>query len=176
MEWEIQKRGKTCHLCEREFKEGDVYHCVLKYESDVPARRDVCDACWNEPLTEQMEDKDWISHWQGKVKPVLVRKKEDPIQRSMAETLLRKYLHSSDASHKNLCYILALMLERKKDLLPRKHTDEDRPGRNLMVYEHAKTGETFLVEDPQLNLSEIVGVQKQVQGILEMEQVALGQE
>jgi hypothetical protein len=67
------------------------------------------------------------------------------------------------------------MLERKKDLLPRKRPDGEHDGRDLLVYEHAHTGETFLVGDPHLSLAEVNKVQKQVQGILEMEQVGLEQ-
>jgi hypothetical protein len=175
MEWEIQKRSKECHACEREFREGDTYHCLLKSEDTIPIRRDFCEFCWQETAGHHVENEDYISYWQSHVKPKLVQKKEDPIQRSVAERLLRKYLHSSDSSHKNVCYVLALMLERKKILLPRKRPDGEHDGRDLLVYEHAGTGETFLVEDPHLALAEVNKVQKQVQGILEMEQVGLEQ-
>ncbi len=176
MEWEIQKRSKSCHICEREFKEGNTYHCTLKFEKGVPVRRDICHHCWSDSISAEPEKEDYISYWQGRIKPKLIQKKEDPIQRSVAENLLRKYLHSSDPSYRNLCFILALMLERKKEFVQREQTDDMQSTKKLIVYEHTKTGETFIIEDPQLNFSEIAIVQKQVSSILEMEQVAINQE
>ena len=176
MEWEIQKRSDACHVCEREFREGNIYHCTLKFQQDLPVRQDVCDFCWKGPVTAESEEEGYISYWQSKVKPKLIQKKEDPIHRSVAETLLRKYLHSSDPSHKNVCYVLALMLERKKDLVPRERADDRQSERKLIVYEHSQTGDTFIIEDPQLSLSEIATVQEQVSSILEMEQVEIGRE
>jgi len=176
MEWEIQKRSKVCHVCEREFAEGNVYHCTLRFEKGVPARRDICDTCWGPSISEEAGEDEYISYWQSRIKPRLVQKKEDPIQRSIAEMLLRKYLHSSDDSHKNLCYVLALMLERKRDLVQRERTEDKQAGNKLIVYEHPKTGDSIIVVDPDLSLSEIDTVQKQVSSILEMEQVEMGQE
>ena len=107
---------------------------------------------------------------------MLIQKKEDPIQRSVAESLLRKYLHSTEQSHKNLCYVLSLMLERKKVFIQRQKTEEKQSGKKFNIYEHGKNGDTFIIEDPQLNMSEISSVQRQIDGILKMEQVAITQE
>jgi hypothetical protein len=175
-EWEIQKRSKSCHTCEREFAEGNLYHCMLRFDGTAPVRRDICEFCWDEKMQEESEKEGFISHWKSRVKPILIQKKEDPIHRSVAENLLRKYIHSSEGAHKNLCFVLALMLERKKILVQRERTTETQSGKKLIVYEHGKSGDSFIVEDPQLNLSEISEMQKQVDGVLKMEQVAITQE
>ena len=175
-EWEIQKRSKICNICEREFKDGDLYHCLLKFENAMPLRKDICEFCWDEKMCDETRSPDFISHWKSRVKIQLIQKKEDPIQRSIAENLLKKYLHSSEPSHKNLCYVLALMLERKKIFVQRQKTEEKQSGRKFIVYEHGKSGDTYLIEDPQLNISEISAVQKQIDSILKMEQVVITQE
>lgn len=175
-EWEIQKRSKTCSVCEREFKEGDAYHCLLKYENALPCRNDICEFCWDEKMSDETQALEFISHWKSHVKMPLIQKKEDPIHQSVAETLLKKYLHSSEPAHKNLCYVLALMLERKKIFIQREKTVEKQSGKKLNIYEHGKSGDTFIIEDPQLNMSEISAVQKQIDSVLKMEQVALTQE
>lgn len=176
MDWQIQKRSKTCNSCEQEFREGNLYHCTLRFEDGIPIRHDICSFCWNGPLSSDAERSGYVSYWKGSVKPRLVEKKEDPIQQSVAENLLRKYLHSSEQSHKNFCYVLALILERKKELVQRELRNDKESGRKLMVYEHPRTGETIIIEDPQLNLSEISDVQKQVCGVLEMERVSVGRD
>ena len=56
------------------------------------------------------------------------------------------------------------MLERKKILrqTDTKFTDDNK----LLIYEHAKTGEVFIVLDPQLKLTEVEAVQTQVADLL----------
>jgi hypothetical protein len=57
------------------------------------------------------------------------------------------------------------MLERKRIL---RETDCQRTpdGQLTRVYEHTKTGEVFIVPDPQLRLDQIAEVQQQVAGLL----------
>jgi hypothetical protein len=58
-------------------------------------------------------------------------------------------------------YILALLLERKKLLKP---LPSEKKG--LLLYEHPKTGELFMVEDPGLNLTDLEATQRGVMEIL----------
>ena len=64
------------------------------------------------------------------------------------------------APTENARYILAVMLERRKTLA---QTDR-RVTKNsvLLIYEHAVSGEVFIVRDPQLKLSEVEAVQDEV--------------
>lgn len=173
MQWEIQARSRLCFNCQREFLDGDRYRCVLSYRDDEPFRRDFCQHCWDSQQQAQVEqDEKFISWWQSTVKISPPKPKEEPIGRSVAEQLLRKYLDSADERHVNFRYILALMLERRR-LLAQKHAIQESPsGKTLIVYEHSKTGETFIIEDPHMNLSQIGQVQDQVKEILDSEQEA----
>lgn len=56
------------------------------------------------------------------------------------------------------------MLERKKVLVP-KEAREGEQGR-MLVYEHRKTGEAFILRDPELRLDEIESVQDEVASLL----------
>ncbi|MFM8885228.1 MAG: hypothetical protein ACKOKC_02275, partial [Chthoniobacterales bacterium] len=62
---------------------------------------------------------------------------------------------------KNARYILALMLERKRILKPMESSDPD-----VLVYERAQTGETFLIPNPRLSLAQVPEVQKEVTALL----------
>ena len=60
------------------------------------------------------------------------------------------------------------MLERKKSLVP---TDsQETESRRLLFYEHAETGDVFIVADPGLKLDEIDSVQREVSELLAIEE------
>ena len=65
----------------------------------------------------------------------------------------------------NARYILAVMLERKK-LLKEIEAKRSEDGSLSRIYEHTKTGEVFIVPDPQLRMDQIADVQMQVAGLL----------
>ncbi len=176
MYWEIQARSRSCCKCQREFLNGDRYRCVLTYPAegrDEPFRRDFCDGCWGTNQSPHLlENEELISWWQSIVRILPPKPKEEAIKRSLAEQLLRKYLDFPERRYVNFCYILALMLERRR-VLAQKHTiNQDPSGKTLIVYEHNKTGETFIIQDPHLTLSQIGEVQAQVKEILDAEQKA----
>ncbi len=169
--WEIQPRSRQCSRCENRFLDGDKYRCVLSYREEQPFRRDFCmECCNNQPQPQLDEGEELISWWQSTVRIPPPPPREEAIKRSLAEQLLRKYLDSSKPKYVNFRYILALMLERRR-VLSQKHTvDEDPSGKTIVVYEHVRTGETFLIEDPHLSLSRIDEVQEQVKEILDSEE------
>ena len=82
-----------------------------------------------------------------------------------AESLLRQLIEVEDPSKTNVMYILAVMLERRR-IFAERDVQERRDGMKIRVYEHKKTGETFLIPDPQLKLSDIHHVQEEVVAML----------
>ncbi|HAM41722.1 MAG TPA: hypothetical protein DCP69_10420 [Candidatus Omnitrophica bacterium] len=56
------------------------------------------------------------------------------------------------------------MLERKRTLKHRDTTEQD--GQKILIYEHARTGETVLVPDPRLRLDQLEAVQTEVSALL----------
>jgi hypothetical protein len=71
-----------------------------------------------------------------------------------------------DEDHtENTRYILAVMLERQKIL---RETDNQRtPNGIIRVYENRKSGEVYIVKDPDIPLSEVEAVQDEVFILLE---------
>lgn len=90
---------------------------------------------------------------------------EEPVKKESAESLLRKLVAKEDADDTNAIYILAVMLERKK-ILVEKEVQTRNDGAKIRVYEHKKSGDTFLIADPELKLAEIEKVQEEVIGLL----------
>ena len=82
-----------------------------------------------------------------------------------AEEILQRLVEEDEDHTENTRYILAVMLERQKLL---RETDSQRtPSGILRVYEHRKTGEVFIVKDPDIPLSEVEAVQNEVFILLE---------
>jgi hypothetical protein len=80
------------------------------------------------------------------------------------ETHLRQLIQEDQPEKTNARYILALMLERKKTL---KQVDvRETGGERILIYEHAKTGEVFLILDPKLRLDQLDAVQTEVYAFL----------
>ena len=64
-----------------------------------------------------------------------------------------------------MVFILTVMLERKR-ILAEKDVQIRDDGVKVRIYEHKKTGETFLVSDPGLKLAELEQVQEEVVALL----------
>ena len=74
-------------------------------------------------------------------------------------------MDDTDIEHANARYILALMLERKRILKEREVKRAD-DGQLSRIYEHAKTGEIFVIPDPELRLDQVAEIQQQVASLL----------
>jgi hypothetical protein len=160
-EWEIQARSHQCNHCQRAFADKSPYRTVLTVEGEGYKRRDLCPNCWQQVAA--MTAGTVVSQWQGIYKAPAPPAPE-PIARNTAETKLRELIASTDPAHAGVRYILAVILERKKILRHCDTVKED--GRELLVYEHAESGEMFTLPDPHLRLDQLEQVQAQVAGML----------
>jgi hypothetical protein len=158
-EWDIQSRADACTACQRPFADKEAYHTLLSTDAAGYARRDLCATCFAGAGRDGV-----ISYWQGEYK-VPPPPPPEAIQKETAETLLRKLVESTDPSHASARYILAVMLERKRILKHRDTVHEDGGG-ELLVYEHARTGESFTIPDPKLRLDQLAQVQEEVSALL----------
>jgi len=62
------------------------------------------------------------------------------------------------------------MLERKKLL---RETDTQRTGTGLLrIYEHRKSGDVFIVKDPQIPLDKVEDIQEEIHQLLNPEPLA----
>lgn len=158
-EWDIQPRASICTGCGQAFADKQAYHTLLALTPAGYDRRDLCGTCF--PAADRASV---LSYWQGEFKmpPPLP---PEPLQKENAETLLRKLVESTDPSHAPARYILAVMLERKK-LLKHRDTVTDAQGTELLIYEHAQSGESFTVPDPHLRLDQLAEVQEQIAELL----------
>lgn len=158
-DWDIKARGHVCAATGEAFVDGQSLVCCLVRTAEGYERRDYSIAGW-----ESAPPADRVSFWRTTYESPPPPAPE-AIKKETAESLLRQYMAKDDFSRANAIYILALMLERKR-ILSEKDVQVREDGTKLRIYEHKKTGEVFTIPDPQLKLTELEGVQKEVEDLL----------
>lgn len=163
-EWNIQSRAHECATCGHQFAHKQTYHTLLFEERSGFRRIDVCDPCWVRENSNDVQRVKSISCWHG-VYEAPAAKPPDPIQKETAETLLRKLIELNDPRYMPAGYILAVMLERKRLLKVKEQVV--REGHRLFVYEQPRTGDVFMIQDPELKLDQLAQIQHDVSRLLE---------
>lgn len=167
-DWKIRSTHARCEVTGEPFAdEQDFYTCIFEDPaSDGFIRRDYSVPAWKE--VRKKLDPAPYSFWKSTFKaPEREAEKETDSEASI-EGMLRRFIDEDDPRTENARYILALMLERNKTLIP---TDtKEAETRTLLFYEHADNGDVFIVADPGLRLDEIESVQREVSELLAEEE------
>ncbi len=164
IEWNIQSRAHACQACGRNFADQQPCHTMLFDEKSDYVRLDVCAACWTAQYSQGATSrKGFISHWQGVYEEPPAQ--PEPIPKENAESLLRKLVELDEPKCGAACFILAVMLERKRVLKVKEELKGD--GRRVFIYEHPKSGDVFTIADPNLQLNQLDEVQREVAQLLE---------
>jgi hypothetical protein len=172
-DWNLQERSSICSECNTPFADKSAYHTVLSFNAEGYHRRDICHTCWDAAGGRAIRDKAGVfSYWEGIFEPP-PPPPVDPLPREDAETLLRRMLNHPEPDQQEALYILAVMLERKRIFRHRETQNfadaaaspTGQPGK-VLVYEHLKTGEVFMISDPQLRLDQLAQVQDRVATML----------
>jgi hypothetical protein len=156
-DWPIKHRADVCAATQRPFEPGEQFYTLLFREGNSYRREDLSEEGW----AARNENIQPFSFWKTRYEPPPPAPPE-PLAKESAEELLRRLL--AENRQPNACYVLAAMLERKRILKPIK-TEGENAGR-VLVYEHAKSGDVFIVPDVQLKLDELESVQAEVAALL----------
>ncbi len=148
MEWNIKARSEVCQVTGRPFVEDEVFYTMLTETKEGLVRQDLCEAAW----TERNDNIRPLSFWKSTFKATPPPEPET-VDRTDAESELRRLVDSENESDRKVSFLLAAMLERKRILRA-----QDRlvvGGVRKVIYVHATTNETFVVEEPEIKLSEL---------------------
>ncbi len=162
--WHVRSRGRECAATQRPFTDGESIITALfpDSESSGYVRRDYCAEGW---AVQQGSSGAPFSFWRTKYTAPSSGDAARPEEKLSAEEILQRLVEEDEDHTENARFILAVMLERQKLL---RETDSQRtPTGILRVYEHRKTGEVFIVKDPNIPLAEIEAVQNEVFILLE---------
>ena len=159
-EWSIQHRSEACALTGRPFAPGENLYTLLFRDGDGFRRQDLSEEAWQ----QRNENLQPFSFWRTCFEPPPTALPE-PLPKENAEELFRRLVAAANRANANTCYVLAAMLERKRVLkqIQKEHGDHGR----VLIYEHTKTGDVFVVPDPQLRLDELGDVQTEVAQLLQ---------
>jgi hypothetical protein len=158
-EWPIKHRADACARTQRPFQPGEQFYTLLFREREGFRREDLSEEAW----AQRNENIRPFSFWKTRYEPPPPAPPE-ALAKESAEELLRRLLAKNDPANANACYVLAVMLERKRVLKPVKSGQGE--GRPVLIYEHGKTGDVFIVPDARLRLDEIEHVQQEVSQLL----------
>ncbi len=162
--WHVRSRGRECTVTQRPFADGETIVTALfpDPESSGYLRRDYGTDGWETFLTSGEKP---FSFWRTAFTAPTGNESVRPEEKLSAEEILTRLVEEDEDHTENTRYILAVMLERQKLL---RETDSQRtPTGILRVYEHRKTGEVFIVKDPDIPLSQVEAVQNEVFLLLE---------
>lgn len=160
--WSIRSRAHECALTARPFEDGEIFHTAIYFDPDANdyVRRDVSIDAWPQELLERKP----IASWKTMYQKAIVEAKPEIAPKESAMELLQRFIEEGDPKTENARYILALMLERKRLIVQTAVKEID--GNQMLFYENKKTGEIFIVRDPELKLDEVAQIQEEVATIL----------
>ena len=165
-EWNIQSRAERCARTGRPFVEGEIFYTLLHGEPEGLRREDISSEAWA-ALQEDAGAMAGVTFWRSKFEPPPPVVPE-AVNRADAEAHLRRLLAEGPPPEKaNVAYLLAALLERKRILKPVAATmGEAASAARVTPYEHAKTGEIFLVPDAPPALDQLEAVQQELTAML----------
>jgi hypothetical protein len=161
--WNIRSRAHHCALTERPFEDGEAHYTAIYFDtkSGEFTRRDVAADAWAQEIAERTP----FSHWKAVYHRTVPDAKPEVVPKESAMALLQRLVDENESYTENARYILAAMLERKRILSPTA-TKENDEGHKLLFYENKKTGDVFIIRDPELRLDEVASVQEEVATLL----------
>lgn len=161
--WSIKSRAHVCAVTERHFEDGEPF-CTAIFpdpESSGYVRKDFSLDAWQKQAEDQATP---FSFWQS-IYHAPVKEQEVEVTEESPEDLLRRLIEEDEEHTENVRYILAVMLERKKQLV---EVDNQPTATGIIrIYEQRKSGDVFIVKDPNIPLSEVESVQDEITIMLE---------
>ena len=160
--WNIRSRSHTCQHTGEPFADGDTFYTAL-FEDEKTGeliRRDYAAASWDTVRGELQPFSFWKSLYEAPKHEVKV----EVTEKEGAENLLRRLIEEDNLGTENTRYILAVMLERKRVL--KQTATRDTDDAHFLIYEHPKSGEVYIIRDPELRLDQVEAVQREVSILL----------
>ena len=161
--WSIKSRARECAESGSAFEPGQKIRAAIfpDPESSGYLRKDYTIEAWENRADEESPFSCWLTTYEP---PAIEEKAEDVVDDD-PETLLKRLVHEEEEHTENARYIIAVMLERKK--LLRETDTQEIPSGILRIYEHRKSGDVYIIKDPQISLTDVDRVQEEVRQLLD---------
>jgi hypothetical protein len=132
--WHIRSRAHACAQTEVPFEDGQPMITAIYFDAETGGylRRDISLDAWEKETTERKA----IAHWRTAYSPTITETKPEVASKEGALALLQRFIEEDEPATENARYILALMLERKRTLIPTATKEVD--GIKMLFYENKK--------------------------------------
>lgn len=158
MNWDIERNSGTCTRCEKTFQEEESFYSSLFLDNASFLRKDFCEGCWKDN-----PDTAFFSFWKTRI-PKKGEEKRIVVNNAAIFTLFLRLgeqgEHHDEPWAKNLRYVLALFLMRKK-LLKLENQGRDDMGEFLELYS-AGEDKLFKIHNPHLSEEEVVRLNDEI--------------
>ncbi len=125
-------------------------------QSEELIRRDFSLSGWDEARAAATP----FSFWKSVYEAPISNAKPEVVEKETAETLLRRLIEENLDDLEDAYLGLAVMLERKKQL--RQTATRETDDATFLIYEQPKSGEVYIIRDPELKLDQVEAVQREV--------------
>jgi len=160
VEWDnAVKRTGSCSQCQKGFQELELYNATLVEAEDGFQRRDFCQACWSESFRDQA-----FSYWQAKV-PKKEEKKKLFVDDTVLMDFFRRLTENPDESKNGFCFVLALILLRKR-LLKYVSTEPQKDGSEVWLMKISGDDKDYKVPNPHLDDQQIEQIRSELTSVL----------
>ena len=161
--WSIKSRAHACSVTEQKFTDGQLFFTAIFPDPETSGylRKDFNEEAWKDRGADAPKP---FSFWSSTYH-VPVKEDEVTVTDESPEDLLRRLIEEDEEYTENVRYILAIMLERKKQLV--EADSQPTPTGIIRIYEHRKSGDVFIVKDPNIPLAEVESIQDEVFELLE---------
>jgi hypothetical protein len=148
MEWNIKSRSEVCQSTGRSFRDEEWFYTVLCDTVEGVVRQDFSEEAWADFIHPSDEMSFWKSQFKASPPPA-----QEAVGKEDAESELRRLLAEPKAADAKVCFLLALLLERKRILKARERYAKD--GQKFVLYEHMGTQETIIVPEVDFRLADL---------------------
>jgi len=162
MNYTIRKRSEGCARCERLFEAGDRLFSIILLEEEEPLRRDLCVACFE--ARDPDPDREF-AYWK-------TRMSSQGAQRRLVDfnTLRELFFAMAErdsAEYRKICYLLGLVLIRKRVIKLQEFTSEG--GLDYLVVTAKQREEPIRLEAPELRPEEFEELRERLKELLDMD-------
>ena len=162
MDYTIRKLSEDCARCEHPFRAGDRLFSLILLEEERPSREDLCLACFEARDADPEQE---FAFWK-------TRKSGDgPVRRMVDFNTLRELFfrmaERDSAEYRKICYLLGLVLIRKRVIKLKEFTSEG--GVDFLVVTAKQREEPIRLEAPELRSEEFEELRDRLRTLLDMD-------
>ncbi len=158
MDWNIVKHSPACSKCEKTVQEEETIYSCLSLNDNAFLRLDFCDNCWGNESESR-----YFSFWKTHVPKKGEQRRKVIDNAAIMNLFLRlgeNERYQNEPWAKNMRYVLALFLMRKKLLKPRNQGKDD-VGDFMELYSKEED-KLFKIYNPRLDEEEVTRLNDEI--------------